>query len=219
MNIGSIKQNEGGIFVGKIETLTIAMTIALREVHSANPKAPKFEVLALSASRAWVQVGALFELFSNGTGEAFLNGKIEDPSLAAPLYISAFRQEDGSYNVVWSRPTRRRDLASEMARKADDALPPLPGEGETAGAPAQGAEAGLGHVGRARLWWRTARRRPASASSAYGRTGGGTRNRQLKSPRRARSRASRPGTIPAGSASFHAKRTLFLFGGGISRTY
>jgi hypothetical protein len=31
-----------------------------------------------------------------------------------------------------------------MARKADDALPPLPGEGETAGAPAQGAEAGLG---------------------------------------------------------------------------
>src|SRR3546814_9895070 len=82
--------------------------------------------------RSWVQVGALFELFSNGTGEAFLNGKIEDPSLAAPLYISAFRQEDGSYNVVWSRPTRRRDLASEMARKADDALPPLPGEGETA---------------------------------------------------------------------------------------
>src|SRR3546814_8712290 len=55
MNIGSIKQNEGGIFVGKIETLTIAMTIALREVHSANPKAPKFEVLALSASRTWVK--------------------------------------------------------------------------------------------------------------------------------------------------------------------
>src|SRR3546814_7693976 len=91
-----------------------------------------------------LQVGALFELFSNGTGEAFLNGKIEDPSLAAPLYISAFRQEDGSYNVVWSRPTRRRDLASEMARKADDALPPLPGEGETAGAPAQ--EIGRAHV-------------------------------------------------------------------------
>src|SRR3546814_3414980 len=67
MNIGSIKQNDAGIFVGKIATLTIAMTIALREVHSANPKAPKFEVLALSASRAWVQVGALFELFSNGT--------------------------------------------------------------------------------------------------------------------------------------------------------
>lgn len=144
MNIGSIKQNEAGIFVGKIATLTIAMTIALREVHSANPKAPKFEVLALSASRAWVQVGALFELFSNGTGEAFLNGKIEDPSLAAPLYVSAFRQEDGSYNFVWSRPTRRRDLALEMAPKADEGLPPLPGADETAGPATHGTEAGLG---------------------------------------------------------------------------
>ncbi|AIT82542.1 DUF736 domain-containing protein [Novosphingobium lubricantis] len=143
MNIGSIKQNDAGIFVGKIATLTIAMTIALREVHSANPKAPKYEVLALSASRSWVQVGALFELFSNGTGEAFLNGKIEDPSLAAPLYISAFRQEDGSYNIVWSRPTRRRDLAAEMAPKADDGLPPLPGADEAAER-GQGAEAGLG---------------------------------------------------------------------------
>ena len=138
MNIGTITQNASGTYTGKISTLTVAIVIALRTVHSANPRAPKFEILALSAARQWVQVGALFELFSNGTGEAFLNGKIEDPSLAAPLYISAFRQEDGSYNLVWSRPTRRRDLASEMARKADDALPPLPGEGETAGAPAAG---------------------------------------------------------------------------------
>lgn len=136
MNIGSIKQNDAGIFVGKIATLTIAMTMALREVQSANPKAPKYEVLALSASRAWVRVGALFELFSNGTGESFLNGKIEDPSFAAPLYISAFRQEDGSYNLVWSRPTRRRDLAAEMTTKTDDALPPLPGA-ETDVAPVQ----------------------------------------------------------------------------------
>ena len=147
MNIGSIKQNEAGIHVGKIATLTIAMTIALREVHSANPKAPKYEVLALSQARAWVQVGALFELFSNGTGEAFLNGKIEDPSLTAPLYISAFRQEDGSYNVVWSRPTRRRDLTTEMAPKTDDSLPPLPGDSESAGSGEgvrEPAEAGLG---------------------------------------------------------------------------
>lgn len=92
MNIGSIKQNDAGIFVGKIATLTIAMTIALREVQSSNP-APKYEVLALCLAGG-VRVGALFELFSNGTGESFLNGKIEDPSLAAPLYISAFRQED-----------------------------------------------------------------------------------------------------------------------------
>src|SRR3546814_4659185 len=90
MNIGSIKQNDAGIFVGKIATLTIAMTIALREVHSAHPKAPKFEVLALSASRAWVQVGALFELFSNGTGEAFLNRSGEHTSELQSLMRTSY---------------------------------------------------------------------------------------------------------------------------------
>lgn len=131
MNIGSIKQNEGGVFVGRIATLTVAMTIALREVRSVNPKAPKFEVHALNpASRSWVQVGALFELCSNATGEAFLNGRIDDPSLAQPLYISAFRQEDGSYNVVWSRPTRKRDVAAALSVKPGDAMPPFPGMDE-----------------------------------------------------------------------------------------
>jgi hypothetical protein len=61
----------------------------------------------------------------------FLNGKIEDPSLDKPLYISAFRQDDGSYNIVWSRPNRRRDAPTDTA-PADDSLPPLPGADEPA---------------------------------------------------------------------------------------
>lgn len=146
MNIGSIKQNEAGIFIGRVSTLTIAVTIALREVRSANPKAPRYEIHALNqASRSWVQVGALFELTARETGEAFLNGKIDDPSLTQPLYVSAFRQEDGSYNIVWQRPQRRRDVAAAMAPKDnEDALPPLPGMEEGAGEQ-QGAEIdGLG---------------------------------------------------------------------------
>jgi len=140
MNIGTITQNASGTYTGKISTLTVAIVIALRTVQSANPRAPKFEILALSAARQWVQVGALFELASNSTGETFLNGKIEDPSLDKPLYISAFRQEDGSYNIVWSRPTRRREAPTDTAA-ADDALPPLPGT--EAAAPFAGAD-GLG---------------------------------------------------------------------------
>jgi uncharacterized protein (DUF736 family) len=129
MNIGSLKQNDGGTFIGRISSLAVTITIALREVRSPNPKAPKFEVLALNpASRSWVQVGALFELTSNATGEAFLNGKLDDPSFAQPLYVSAFRQADGGYNVVWSRPQKRRD-ASALTPRGDDALPPVPGDG------------------------------------------------------------------------------------------
>ena len=143
MNIGTITQNAGGTYTGKISTLTVAIVIALRPVQSANPRAPKFEILALSAARQWVQVGALFELASNSTGETFLNGKIEDPSLDKPLYISAFRQEDGSYNVVWSRPTRRRDAPTDTVA-ADDGLPPLPDADAPAAPAGSGSPDGLG---------------------------------------------------------------------------
>lgn len=126
MNIGSIKQNDAGTFLGRISTLAVTATIALREVRSPNPKAPKFEVLALNpATKSWVQVGALFELVSNSTGEAFLSGKLDDPSFAQPLYVSAFRQADGSYNIVWQRPQKRRDTAA-LTPKGDDGLPPVP---------------------------------------------------------------------------------------------
>ena len=131
MNIGQIKQNDAGIFMGRISTLAVAMTIALKPVASNNPKAPRFEIHALTPARKWIQVGALFELFSNNTGEAFLNGKIDDPSMTAPLQISAFSQDDGSYNLVWSRPTRRRDVTAQLAAKQDDMPAFDMGEGPT----------------------------------------------------------------------------------------
>ena len=139
MNIGSIAKSATGHLVGKVSTLAVELVVALRPVHSQNPNAPKFEVMALSAARAWVRVGALFELASKESGLIFLNGKIEDPSFAQPLYVSLFQQQDGSYNVVWSRPTRRRELPAEMAAPADEALPPLPGdEAANTGAASEG---------------------------------------------------------------------------------
>jgi uncharacterized protein (DUF736 family) len=140
MNIGSIARNANGHLVGSVSTLTMKLTIALRAVHSNNPNAPVYEIMALSAAREWIKVGALFEQAANNTGLVFHTGKIEDPSLAAPLYISMFRQDDGSFNIVWSRPTRRRELPAEMA-VGDEALPPLPGESRDR-AP---AEEGLGN--------------------------------------------------------------------------
>jgi len=133
MNIGQIKQNEAGIFMGRISTLAVAMTIALKPVQSANPRAPRYEIHALTPGRTWVQVGAFFELTSNNTGEAFLNGRIDDPSLAQPLQVSAFRQEDGSYNVVWQRAQKRRDVTSALGIKSDeDPAPPFGADGSAA---------------------------------------------------------------------------------------
>ena len=123
MNIGTLKANSDGVHIGRIVTMAFAATIALREFVSTNERAPAFDVMALSADRrSWVKVGALWEYTSNETGEVFLSGRIDDPSLDKPIDVALFRQNDDSYNVAWRRPQRKRTLPT-MA--GSDDLPPL----------------------------------------------------------------------------------------------
>jgi len=127
MNIGNLKLNEQGIPVGRIVTLGFNAVVALREVNSTNDKAPAFDVMGLSADRrTWVKIGALWEYTANGTGDSFFSGRLDDPTLAAPLDVAAFPQEDGSYNVSWRRPQRKREMP---AMGNDSALPPMPPAG------------------------------------------------------------------------------------------
>lgn len=107
MNIGEIKKNANGQLIGTVETLTMTRTIGLRPVTSSNPRAPKYEIVALNDQRRWVAVGALFELASNTTGVIFYQGKIDDPSMSQPLYIAVFPREDDTMAVAWQRPRRR----------------------------------------------------------------------------------------------------------------
>ena len=107
MNIGTIRTSECGHLAGSIATIAVAMSFMLRPVESRNPKAPRFEICARSPGGTHVQVGVLWEQTSKTTGECFLQGRIDDPSMARPLAMSAFRQTDGSYNVAWLRPQRR----------------------------------------------------------------------------------------------------------------
>lgn len=107
-NIGELTKNAQGFYVGKINTLAVSMILALREVHSPNPLAPRFEIHARSAAGAWVKVGALWEQSGRETGEAFLQGSIDDPSLDKRLYVACFMRDDGSYAIAWSRPRRSR---------------------------------------------------------------------------------------------------------------
>jgi len=143
MNLGNLKQNASGIYTGRIATLAVAMTIALRPWEARKENSPRFEILALTPARSWIRVGFLFEHGSKSTGEAFLQGSIDDPSMNKPLYIACFREEDGSYNVAWSRPRRPRNelapagdnmdgpadegdgLGDSTAPNGNDGLPPV----------------------------------------------------------------------------------------------
>lgn len=145
MNIGSLKANEEGTLIGRVTTLGFNAVVALREVNSSNERAPAFDMMGLSADRrTWVRIGALWEYHSNETGEAFLSGRIDDPSLDKPLDVAMFRQEDGSLNVSWRRPQRRRAAPSFGS---NDALPPMPPAGSDDGAEHTGAGAATGGDG------------------------------------------------------------------------
>ncbi|MBA3895828.1 MAG: DUF736 domain-containing protein [Sphingomonadaceae bacterium] len=144
MNIGTLKKNEAGIYMGRITTLSIAVFVALSPVNSTNEKAPTFDVMALAADkRSWVKIGALWSFTSNSTGEEFLSGRIDDPSMDKPIEVQLFRQDDGSYNVAWRRPVRRASLPSIGGGEADE-LPALPSGDNSPSGPGATAPTGDG---------------------------------------------------------------------------
>ena len=124
MNIGEFKQNNGRI-LGWIATQTIDLPkLGLRPVESSNERAPCYEILALNVGNRWVQVGALWEAVAkNSTGEIFLQGSIDDPSLPDPLPLALFGSEEEGFRAAWRRPQRRDDFGPAVRgeRRSDPA--------------------------------------------------------------------------------------------------
>jgi uncharacterized protein (DUF736 family) len=109
MNIGSFKSVNGQL-LGTVATATIDLSrLGLRPVESTNERAPAFEIMVLNVAKRWVQIGALWEMTSNSSGESFYQGKLDDPSLPEPLQIMLFGDVEEGYRVVWNRPTARRE--------------------------------------------------------------------------------------------------------------
>lgn len=109
MNIGSFKSVNGQL-LGSVATATIDLArLGLRPVESNNERAPAFEIMVLNVAKRWVQIGALWEMTSNSSGESFFQGKLDDPSLPEPLQIMLFGDVEEGYRVVWNRPAPRRE--------------------------------------------------------------------------------------------------------------
>lgn len=130
MNIGQLKKNTAGNFIGKIQTATIDLVIGLRPVTSSHPGAPRFDVMVRTRNGGFIPAGGLWEkIAANGSG-AFLQGQIDDPSFEAPLSIALFTQDHGALNVVWSRPRRRaanpfdEGIAAETTTDTDTGFSP-----------------------------------------------------------------------------------------------
>lgn len=137
-NIGFLNPADNGGYIGKIDTLAFSNTIGLRRFVSANPKAPTFEVMALTAARTWVKIGAVFEQAIRSSGEVFYQGRIDDPSMARPMDIALFGDGNGGFAVAWTRRRARQELPAGQTE-----LPPM-GEGSEGADSAQAPSGGLG---------------------------------------------------------------------------
>lgn len=131
-NIGYLNKADNGGYVGKIDTLAFSNVIGLRRVFSQNPNAPTFEVMALTAARSWVKIGALFEQTIKSSGESFYQGSIDDPSMARPMSIAIFANDEGGFNVAWTRRRSRQELpggGEQAVPPMEDATPAGPTDG------------------------------------------------------------------------------------------
>src|SRR3546814_15897045 len=109
----------------------------------SNPNAPKFEVMALTAARSWVKIGALFEQTIRSSGESFYQGRLDDPSMSSPMDIALFANNEDGYNISWTRRRARQELPGG----GEPAVPPTDGGGDSeAPADGLGEKIGRAHV-------------------------------------------------------------------------
>jgi uncharacterized protein (DUF736 family) len=91
MNIGELKLNGAGVYMGKIQTATLDLVVGLRPVNSRNAAA-KYDVMVRAKNGQFIPVGGLWEKTANNGGGTFLQGQIDDPSFEAPLSIALLRR-------------------------------------------------------------------------------------------------------------------------------
>ncbi|MDF0490440.1 DUF736 family protein [Sphingomonas sp. H39-1-10] len=133
-NIGNLKRNEQGVFIGRLVAPDFSVTVYLATVERTKERSPVCEVMGLNPSRDWARLGALFEQTARETGVIFYQGSITPPKTDKRYYITLFRQNDGSFNVVLNEPSnnRRAPMSSpEMAGSGEPGVPADDGLGES----------------------------------------------------------------------------------------
>ena len=99
--IGSFKKTSGE-FKGQIATLGIqAKSVRIVEDANATGNAPSHRVYAGEA-----EVGAAWSKRTSDE-RPYLSVKLDDPSFIAPIFAQLFEDQNGDYDLVWNRQSRR----------------------------------------------------------------------------------------------------------------
>ena len=98
--IGNFIAKDGKI-TGKIHTLALNAGLTFFPNTSTGQDAPTYRVFSARA-----EVGAAWEKTSEG-GRDYLSVKLDDPSFTVPIFANLIEAEDGTFNLLWSRPQPR----------------------------------------------------------------------------------------------------------------
>lgn len=96
--IGSFTRDANGVYTGEIRTLTLRVKAVIRPCEREHDKAPDHRV-----SAGGVEFGAAWTKAARDTGLEYLSVKLDDPSLAAPIYATLTQGDEGEHKLIWSR--------------------------------------------------------------------------------------------------------------------
>ena len=97
--IGNFTKRDTKI-TGKIRTLTLDATLPfLPNENQTTAESPAYRIFHSNKS----EIGAAWEKTAEATGRKYLSVRLDDPTFAGPLYASLLEQEDGTFNLIWSR--------------------------------------------------------------------------------------------------------------------
>ncbi|WP_303703178.1 DUF736 domain-containing protein [Brevundimonas naejangsanensis] len=101
--IGTFKKIGTNEYTGDIVTLSVqAKNVRIvPEANRTGENAPSHRVFVGRA-----EIGAAWSKRSN-EGRDYLGLKLDDPSFNAPIFANLFDDEDETFSLIWSRPSRR----------------------------------------------------------------------------------------------------------------
>lgn len=98
--IGSFSKTSEGQFQGALQTLTLNRTITFEPNNAAeSEKAPDYKIVLAGSD---TEIGAGWNAMSK-KDKPYIKAKIDDPFLPHTIWAALTADDDGQFNLFWSR--------------------------------------------------------------------------------------------------------------------
>ena len=96
--IGTFTKSENG-FAGTVRTLNVNVKVKFVPNEKTSDNSPDFRVMAGN-----YELGAAWQKLSQAN-RPYLSVSMDDPSFPSAIYARLVESDNGSYSLIWSRPS------------------------------------------------------------------------------------------------------------------